>query len=192
MPTKPVQLQLPDRIKPATLFYLAHTTGAEPVAFDLQFLHRLRDPKWINQFPDWATSHDAANYYATLPDAMRALRAVLDGHAFDLVASPPSRRHDAAPYLASIKMRNHNATDLSSSFHRVKDVRAGLVANPLAVIPSIALTYGESLKGFRNVLIVDDVYASGATSAAMVFRMEERGLPVDALVSIAAPLLAAA
>jgi hypothetical protein len=191
MPSKQVQLTLLRGSKPATLYSLAQTKQAEAVTFDLQFLHRVRDPRWLGQYPDWATSEEASSYYSQLPKATKALASELRDTPMDLVLTPPSRRHDAEPYLAELKRYFRDAVDLSRSVHRVRDVSAG--ANPGAVefAASIALTFAGSLSNFRSVLIVDDVYSSGTTAAAIVFRLEQFGLHIDAQITIAAPLIAA-
>lgn len=177
--------------KRATLYYLAHTDRAQSVAHDLQYLHRIRDLKWLNQFPDWATSDEAVKYFEALPTAARALVAELGDLQPEIVLRAPSRRRDAEPYLASIKRRFPNARDLSGSVHRVRDVSAG--ANPGAVsfAAHIALTNADNLSQCSSALIVDDVYSSGTTASAIAFRLEQLGLPQDAEVSIAVPLRAA-
>lgn len=190
MPSKPIDLPLLRGPKPATLYYLAHTKAAEPVRYNLQFLHRVRDRRWLAQLPDWATGDEAVAYYEQLPTAAAALAAELGDLPVDLVAAAPSRRRDAEPYLAAIKRRRRDAHDVSRSVHRVGNVSAGETTEPTRFVAHVALTYATRFDQFRDVLIVDDVYSAGTTAAALLFRMEQLGLPTDARVSVAAPLLA--
>lgn len=192
MPSKTVALTLPRGNKDAKLHYLAHSIRAERVVYELQFLHRVRDLKWLAQYPNWATSDEAVSYYSQLPTAARALADSLIGTELDILLAAPSRRRDADPFLASIKQRFPHAKDLTGSVHRVRDLSAGTQPGAIQFIGNIALTYGAGLADFRNVLIVDDVFSSGTTASAITFRLEQLGLPQDATVTIAVPLLAAA
>lgn len=196
MPTEPISLTIlrgleaPSPIlKAATLHYVARTTQAENVAHDLQFLHRVRDPKWTALWPDWATSDEAVSYYQQIPAAANALLDEIGRITVDLVVAAPSRRRDVEPYLAFVKQRFPDAMDLSRYVHRVRPHSAGAQPGPAGFVGSIALSCG-SLHRFRHVLIVDDVFASGTTASAMTTRFEQLGLPPDAAVRVAAPLLA--
>lgn len=192
MPSKTVSLTLPRGTKDVNLHFLAHATRAEKVIHDLQFLHRVRDPKWIAQYPDWATSEEAVSYYTQLPNAARSLADAIPSIEIDIILAAPSRRRDAEPFLAWIKRRFPNAKDLTKCVHRVRDISAGEHPGAIQFIANIALTYGASLSEARHVLIVDDVFSSGTTASAITFRLEQLGLPPNATIAIAAPLLAAA
>jgi hypothetical protein len=126
---------------------------------------------------------------------IRAFEQEFKGDKFELFLSPPSRRQDAAPYLAAAKKNVLDPTDLSRFFFKVADVQVGTFNNPfnnpLEAIRTIAFTYGGRLDDRKNVLIVDDVFARGSTAAALVFRMRQLGLPHAASVTVAAPLFAA-
>lgn len=190
MSQKPIDILLPSRLKSATLYFLAHTTHAEAVDFDLQFLHRVRDDRWLLQHSDWATSPEASRYYSRVADASLALRKELVGHQFDLIAMAPSRRRDAEPYCAAVKELKPDVRDVTRSFHRLNGRRAGEPAHDFAVIADTAFAYAASLAAYRSVVLIDDVYSSGKTTAAMLFWLEERGFPSDGTVAMVAPLIA--
>lgn len=155
----------------------------------LKFLHRVR-PEVSKPVQDYDHGDDAFFYYEKLHLFLKAYKRWSNAQTFDLVMRPPSRRTDADPYLAAIKMhqRKDRTHDITTCFSRNKDaVVAGAAKDLKEADKSLVLSCGN-LKGFQNVLIVDDVLARGFTVCTMITRMREQGLEVNASITVAVPL----
>ena len=190
MPTETVPLDLAWEPTTATLLYLAHFDGNGPVVHNLQFLHKVRDPRWLRSYPAWASSPEAAAYYQTLPQATEAYYRLLGDQRFNAYVSPPSRRNDAEPYRAVAMHRIPYPLDLTRFFKKKGEELGGHAGSPETLAEHFELSYNDSLHDVKTLLIVDDAFSNGTTAGAIVIRLRKRGLPGSALITIATPLRA--
>lgn len=102
----------------------------------------------------------------------------------------PSTRDLNCPYYSAIKERYRDAIDLTLYVKRHYKVKSGEGATFKEVFEDIYLEPCDCLAGIKNILLIDDVYASGNTVAAVFLRLREHGLPDTARMQVAAPLLA--
>jgi len=99
-------------------------------------------------------------YTALLADAV--------GHV-DAFASPPSDHPlQAEPYRRAIANRQPNAADVTTSFTRRGEARAGIGATFDAIVSGLDYAPCGREREWRRVAIIDDVFRSGVTAAAMV------------------------
>jgi adenine/guanine phosphoribosyltransferase-like PRPP-binding protein len=121
-----------------------------------------------------------------LADGIRSLLADEEPGA---IVNIPSTRDLNCPYYSAIKERFRNAVDMSPFIKRHYKVKSGEGATFKEVFDDTYLEPCDSLAGIKNILLIDDVYASGNTAAAVLLRLREIGLPDTAQMVIAAPLL---
>ena len=78
---------------------------------------------------------------------------------------------------------------MSPFIKRHHKVKSGEGATFKEVFDDTYLEPCDSLAGIKNILLIDDVYASGNTAAAVLLRLRKNGLPDTAQMVVAAPLL---
>ena len=116
-----------------------------------------------------------------------------EGRAFDLVVCCPSSRDDARFYwrrLAASVLRNRNDfLDLSDCFLKERGFKMGSAGSLEQARAKIACNFDGALAGIRDVLLVDDVWASGKTVGLLVSLLAAKGLPEEAQVTVFAPII---
>ncbi|RCK43645.1 hypothetical protein TH25_21070 [Thalassospira profundimaris] len=151
---------------------------------DLLYLQSIRSGR-IDE-----NSSIAVSYRAMLSvNAQRLADFVVHtGVEFDVVAMAPSSRDDAVPYHECI-MNRLCATDISERFSKSKSTQSGSSGSSQQDVVD-AITYmAEGDEGvFRNLLIVDDSFASGKTIAAMLYHLRKAGLN-NCSITVAVPAL---
>jgi hypothetical protein len=136
----------------------------------------------------YAAGSEAYSYYQQLSKSTLALLQQVNDTLIDFILSPPSRRHDAEPYRAAFRVHFPDATDLSGAFARNGSVSAGESRDVASLLASLSFSTTIDLSSASSLLIVDDVYSSGTTAAAIVQLLCRNGLPSHTAITIAAPL----
>lgn len=174
----PVMLPTVGAPTPATLYY-EHTYnlhGGHP----LNFLHLIRQ---VNVFMAMGNQHVFEESYWAALDATRAgFTAAVAGvlPAVDMLVDAPSTRGFHRPFLSTFK-QTYNVPCLMLR-------KTGQVP-PVAVVGMTPNQVGVPPANQHTILIVDDVYATGATAARVVDFLRGFALPADVDFHIAAPLL---
>jgi len=101
----------------------------------------------------------------------------------------PSTRSFNQPYFNALRRKFPNATDLTCCFERRGMVRSGLTRSFEDVLDDTLFHCDADLSGMGSILIVDDILESGKTVAALIARMEQRGLSASARKTVACALL---
>ena len=178
MISMPVWLPTAGGQTPATLYYdhAYNLLGGHP----LNFLHLIRQ---VNVFMPLGNQHVFEEAYWHALDATRAVFAAAVAGvlpAVDMLVDAPSTRGFHRPFLSSFK-QTYNVPCLMLR----KTGQVPLVA-PVGRTPNHA---GVLPANRHTILIVDDVYATGATAARVVEFLRGHPLPADVEFHIAAPLL---
>jgi hypothetical protein len=147
----------------------------------LNFLHLIRQ---VNVFLNIQNQHALEETFWHDLDAMRAafaaaVVAILPD--VDMLVDPPSTRGYHRPFLSSFK-QTYNVPCLMLQKTRL----------PAAPVAALGMTPNQANVPSANrqtILIVDDVYATGATAARVIDFLRKFPLPEDVQFHIAAPLL---
>ncbi len=111
----------------------------------------------------------AQGYRRNLPVLADELRRCLSGLTFDIVASPPSSHPLLVrPYWDAIRRDHWQVVDISGAFTRRAGVRAALAEDPEEVFRAITMSGQLDAGAAPRVLLIDDVFARGMTTMAMV------------------------
>lgn len=151
---------------------------------DLLYLQSIRSGR-IDE-----NSSTAVSYRAMLGINSQRLADFVDhtGVKFDAIAMAPSSRDDALPYHECI-IKRLCATDISSRFSKSEETRSGSPdSSAQDVIDAISYRPEGDEGSFRNILIVDDSFASGKTTAAMLHHLRIAGMD-NCSVTVAVPAL---
>jgi hypothetical protein len=101
----------------------------------------------------------------------------------DLIVDPPSTRGYHRPYLSSFKHVYPQA------FWLMFGKTTPSHPNPIELLGPSAQRKEVKAPDMHNILIVDDVFATGATAARIVDFLSQKALPNNVRFHIAAPLL---
>lgn len=181
-------IPLPESHTAATLVYETVAAMDECPEGPLAFLHKVRSSVSLGVDPDLGTGRHAYEYYRELPALMERFSEWAREKDFSLVACAPSLRSDAVPILAAIRAVCRDAKDVSRFLYKLPGFCAGVATDFGSVFSALCYLGRRTLDGHNSVLIVDDVLATGNTTAAMVCRLRDAGLPETAKVTIAVPL----
>lgn len=174
MPQDSVDVLLPNgsSIK-VTLYYLGTENSGCPLYY----------PQAVRAWPAKSAETCGATYGFKRNQYAAALCQAVSGQ-FDAICAPPSRYEFAAFYKDELA-KHLGSTDISSRFSKDLQVTAGEGDASLQDVYD-ALTY--SAQGDEpqcsSVLIVDDVFATGKTTGAVLGRLIEAGMKPDAQVSV--------
>jgi hypothetical protein len=101
----------------------------------------------------------------------------------DLIVDPPSTRGYHRPYLSAFKQVYPHA------FWLMFGKTAPPAPGPIQLLGWSSTRKEVKAPDIHEILIVDDVYATGATAARIVEFLRQKPLPGDGHFHIAAPLL---
>jgi hypothetical protein len=186
---KSQQVTLPTQPNPtnATLHYEAdYTQGGHW----LDFLHLIRQGLLFGMQKGVSLEED---YWLNL-NGFRDQFAADCGQAtgsLDLLIDPPSHRGYHRPYLSAFKQVYSHAYWLA--FGKTARISADIndmdsLRKAIKVIADSPGTKSIKARDIGRLLIVDDVYATGATAAVVVEYLQSKGMPATTDVYIAAPL----
>lgn len=162
---------------------------------DLAYLQHIRSgvAKVVSPTGRPEDSLQAGRYFAGLPkfaDALTNLVAAeLQDVQPDAILELPSTRDFNAPYTSAIQERFPTAVNLTGAISRCGQVKSG---QSDSFDDILADTVGNSpldLSNVKTLVIIDDVFGKGKTVGAAVSRLRELGLPADARVALAVPLV---
>lgn len=186
MPSEVVTL--PSQIPiPAELRYLLQYSGPVTPLPVLAYLQRVRMPALTRNHPEmieWLEKQ----YHAALPQLLETFSALLASERIDLIVAVPSSRQDVDPYRAAVVSTHAEALDLSATFRKNPEIAATTATSRDAVDQAITCDSIVVPATATRVLILDDIFSSGRSAAAVIARLRERGLNPKATVIIAAPL----
>ncbi len=185
MPAVAVDVPIAQPRFAVSLYYLG---TLPPYGHALEYLQYVRQPERLKIIEN-ATIHDyGSEYLELLPELTLDLIALVsEAVKPDAIAGVPSSRTLVKPYLEACRGRFIEAEDLTPRFTRHGTARATESRSFEEILDSIVYQ-GPRLGHVHSVLIVDDLLASGSTVAAMITRLRNAGMPVDAKVSAAVPL----
>lgn len=107
------------------------------------------------------------------------------GISFDAIAKPRSDHDDAEPYRQAVLV-GRSVIDLTNNFTRLGKKKAADSSTTLDdMMSEIVYARHGSEGSLQSILIVDDSIASGKTAAAMIAKLRNEGLPLDAKIVIA-------
>ena len=137
---------------------------------------------------DPENSFAAQGYRVNLPSYVKRLTQLLVS-SVDAVVSPPSRYPEqAAPYREAAKAKFSIALDLTDAFSRSKLVLASEGAELSEIIQGLCYVSNGVESAISSLLIVEDVFSRGRTSAALLVHLRSAGLPPSCEVQVACPL----
>lgn len=156
----------------------------------LAYLHHIRNPRTLKILGEDGIEHTyGIPYQKSLHSFTKEYENWSKEHPIELIVSPPSSRQDARPYREAILEQQAGPLDITRHFNKstsVKSIHPATTLNDLiAAITHYAL---PDLGGYRGVLIVDELFSSGNTIAAMLHHLCSAGLSIDAEVLVCAPL----
>lgn len=122
-----------------------------------------------------------------LPTHLAAFRDRLSTLEWDLLIEAPSSRPHAGQFASAARSSRPAAPNILIQKSGNKSATRGATSSELAEVFTVNAT--GPLDSFKQVLIVDDVLASGATVAAIIAALRERGLSAEAKVTLAVALL---
>jgi len=107
----------------------------------------------------------------------------------DAILSPPSgMTWQAEPYRRAIADVYPKAVDLTDAVSRTGEARAGKGASIKEVVAHLLYKSSGREKEFRRLVIVDDTFTTGTTTAAIVSLLASHGLSKACEVIVACPL----
>src|ERR1041384_300370 len=111
---------------------------------------------------------------------------------FDQLVRCPSNRDEvqfySGPVLQAVQRRNPGALDLSDCFSTDPMFKAGAVTTVQQAFEKIAFDYSGRLEACASVLLIDEVWAKGITTGAVLSHLSRSGLQRQARVTIFVPL----
>lgn len=107
----------------------------------------------------------------------------------DAILELPSSRDFNAPYTAALRNRFPLVQDLTGALSRLGQVRSGETGSFDDVLEDTIASPNYDISKVRTIVIVDDVLGNGKTVGAAIVRLRERGLPADARILVATPLV---
>jgi hypothetical protein len=162
---------------PATLYYEQdyNLMNFHP----LNFLHLIRQVTVFMAVGNQHVSEEA--YWAALDTTRTSFAATVAGvlPLVDMLVDAPSTRGFHRPFLSSFK-QVYNVPCLMLR-------KTGQVP-PVALIGTTPTHAAVTASNYHRILIVDDVFATGATAARVVDFLRGRQLPADVEFHVAAPL----
>jgi hypothetical protein len=142
--------------------------------------------KALNPDPEKTEVADA--YHRKEHQYSKKLAEAVPGPVDAIVSPPSSLAWQAKPYRDAIAAAHPNALDLTSGFSRTGDARAGRKACLSEVFESFAYSASGRETEFRRIVVVDDTFSTGTTTAAIITHMRHCGLPESCEVIVACPL----
>lgn len=173
-----IEIDLPtDASHPVRLIHLGNEHSGCPMYY----------PQAVRAWPEASAKTCGATYDFRRKHFAQGLGSLVTGE-FDCILAPPSR-HDFAGYYKDELASGRSALDISSRFHKTADVVAGQAETTAAdIYEALAYDAQGDEHSWSSVLIVDDVFASGKTVAAVLSRLRDAGLASDVSVTVAALL----
>lgn len=172
------------------LTYLLSTSQPGALAtFLFQYLQGIRSGVLaVLEPPDPEDGPTAQQYKGALPQLATDLASAFPPNTFDSVVSPPSSRVDASPYRAAFLVQHSGARDLTTCFSNPSGTKAG-PSGPFDALFGAIQFDSPAIHGTpRSVLIVDDIFKTGNTVAALIRHLMTLAGASNTTFSIACPL----
>jgi hypothetical protein len=150
----------------------------------LAYLHRKRRPGYREA--DLRRSKELYEKY--LPTLLQAFSDWSAVRRFVFVVCVPSSGADVLPYRDAIQRGSQSLRDLSQHFVKRAGFKATTAKSFKEVLAAITVS-GINLENVEDLLILDEMVASGNSTAAVIRRARDAGMNPDARIVIAAPLV---
>jgi len=152
----------------------------------LRYLQRLRSSEIAPN--EIAETAERQAYEADLPKHQQVFHKALQTHPWDLLIEAPSGHGHAKAFADVARSVRPEVAEIV--FRKTHAVSSGKGKRPSVEQLVAAFEYSPKLdlSRFCQVLIVDDVFAAGRTTAAIVLKLRIAGLNPKAGIFIAAPL----
>jgi hypothetical protein len=188
MPGEVLSIEVDGLATEVSLRFLAEYTGPSSSDSVLVFLQRVRIPSLTKAYPE-QMEHLEREYTKHLPLLTDQFRRLIQDLDPDLIAAAPTSRPNLLdPYFTVIREAFPNALDVSARFAK-RHHAAATTAKTFGEVYDATLYSGPALPaGIRTVLLVDDVFAKGATVTAVIRRLREAGLDHNISTTLACPL----
>jgi hypothetical protein len=122
----------------------------------------------------------ASLYHANEKKFAGKLERELPGQTFDAILSPQSRYNTATAYRDAFIAASRALIDLTGRFWKDGAAKAGEEGvTPEQIFLEVKYRPRGDEPHLRSVLIVDDIFNSGKTVAAVIQRLVEAGVPPD-------------
>lgn len=180
MPFADIDVPLPDGPLHATLAYLSRDLSS-----DIGYLQRVRS---MANLPPALLQGMEQRYRAGLAVWPAQLAAHIDAPVAAIVSPRSSRPELIEPYLQAMRDKFPVAVDLTGSFERTGEQRAGEGATVAELIAATSYRPAGDERSLDAIVIVDDVVAEGKSAAAVIALLRTAGVPETAKIRIAAPL----
>ena len=141
----------------------------------------------LKRFTDFENLQVSVDYRRNLPNFTSGLAELLKS-PFDAVLSPPSRHPELAqPYFGALLPSSPKAVDLSGNFSRKSGSRSGDGRTYQEVFDGLSYDPKGCESALGSVLIVDDIFYSGNTAAAIIAHLQRAGTPAPCRFTVACP-----
>jgi hypothetical protein len=188
MPGEVVSIEVDGLATEVSLRFLAEYTGPSPSDSVLVFLQRVSITSLTKAYPEHMQylEREYSKHLSLLTDQFRRL---IDDLNPDLIAAAPTSRPDLlSPYFSVVREAFPRAVDVSAKFTKQRSA-AATTAKTFGEVYDATVYSGPALPAeMKTVLLVDDVFAKGATVSAMIRRLREAGLDHNTSATVACPL----
>lgn len=124
--------------------------------------------------------------YKIAPELLNLLETLKD-QTFTLVVVPSSGS-DADIYREHV-MCNFKHRDISEGFSKAPHYKASENADhPKRTLEAITYNADGTEKQIKHLVVLDDIFATGATVDAVVNRLHQAGMPKNTQITVVAPL----
>jgi len=142
----------------------------------------------IKRLENYEASETARVYLESATRDQEELACLIGCSRYDALLSPPTRHPQLTDgYRRAFAAHAPQALDITDRFQRVKGVRSGPGRPLQAVVDDIRYESHGDESAFRKIIIIDDIFATGTTAAAMIHRMRQAGLSDECSFVIACP-----
>lgn len=168
------------------------TISLPPDGEALELLYTSRHPEDVASYFNALRSGVGVEAFRPVAEAMipihgpRIARTVCDWPTpFQAMISPPSSRGDAKMLRDEIR-KICSIPDLSGCFTRKDEIRAAYSGTVDDLVQEFVYKTSGVEAGLQNILIVDELVATGKTVAAVLRHLRMNGLPTGCKIVVAA------